>query len=832
MFRNYLAAALGNLARNRLYAAISIAGLAVAFTAAILIAQFVRGEFSYDRWVPGYQQVYKITDKFVQPGQESGPDNDATQAAIAGQLRTVMPRVVTARLMESFPAVRHRPSDAPVTERNFAWVDPSIFKIFPLPALAGDPATALDQPDTVAITRTMARKYFGRDLPLGEMLQVQTNDPRPGAPPQTPGVPTWHSLRVTAVLKDLPPNTNLTTEVYASGKGAYTGLAQFETHSSLGNIGTYTFARLAPGQTHDQLQRALDIAGKPENALFSSFVPGGRFSFHAVSLADAHLTPVGLTSPVAKPVGSKGVAYEIAGVGALIVLVAAINFVTLMTARAGRRGVEVGVRKAAGASQGDLMIQFMGEALIQVAIAAVIATALAELLMKPFSAFVQRDLSLNFLADPLLPVGLIGAALVIGLLASVYPALVLSSFRPAAVLKGGVIQTTGSVLARQALVVIQFAILTGLIVTTATIYRQTMFALSQGVGGSDSKLIVGVFTPCDNAFPEEVRRLPGVAAAACSSLNALNTPQAQNITAVQLGGGRKESFSVAPVDFGFFEVYGIKPLAGRLFQSDHGEDRVLEQADAKVQPTVVINQTAARTLGFPNPMDAVGKTLTWDRFVKPGTDVNAPSRIIGVVPDMPMTVRTATGPTFYFVSPKKQLGLLSIRMTGKDVPGALKAIAGVWRKTGQGQPIQQLFVAQVRLNLYLDMIIQGGTIAICALLAVLIACLGLFALSAYTTERRTKEIGIRKVMGASTSDVVRLLVWQFTIPVIWAIAVALPVAFWAMNEWLRHFVYHVELSVWSFVLAAVAALMIAWTTVTWQSYVVARAKPAGALRYE
>ena len=832
MFRNYLASALGNLARNRLYASISILGLAVAFTAAILIAQFVRNEFSYDRWLAGYQQVYKITDKFAQPGQPTGPDNDATQSAIAGQLRAVMPRVVPARLMESFPSMRHRPGDAAVIERNFAWADPAIFKVFPLPALAGDLAHALDQPDTVVITRTIARKYFGRDLPMGDTLQVQTNDPAPGNNPTARGVPTWHALRVTAVLKDLPSNTNLTTEVFASGKGAYSDLAQFETHSSLGNIGTYTFARLSPGQTAAQLQRALDVAGKPENALFSSFVPGGKFSFHAVPLADAHLTPVGLTSPVAKPVGSAEVAYGIAGVGALIVLVAAINFVTLMTARAGRRGVEVGVRKASGARQSDLVIQFMGEALIQVAIAVLIAVALSELLIKPFSGFVQRELTLSIIQDPLVFLGILAVALFIGLLASIYPALVLSSFRPAVVLKGGVIQTTGSALARQGLVVVQFAILVGLIVTTATIYRQTSFALAQGVGGADAKLIVGVFTPCDNAFPQEVRKLPGVALAACSSLNALNTPNAKNITAVQLGGGRKESFSVAPVDFGFFDVYGVRPLAGRLFLADHGEDHVLDQPDAKVQPTVVINETAARKLGFSDPKAAVGRQLIWDRFIKPGTDVNAPSRIIGVVPDLPMTVRQATDPTFYFVFPKKLLGVLSVRLTGKDIPGTVKAIAGVWKRTGNAQPIQEIFLSQFRLNQYLDIIIQGVTIAICALLAVLIACLGLFALSAYTTERRTKEIGIRKVMGASTSDVVKLLVWQFTIPVIWAIAIGLPIGFWAMDSWLRHFVYHVDLAAWTFVLAAVSALVIAWATVTWQSYVVARAQPAGALRYE
>jgi putative ABC transport system permease protein len=834
MFRNYLSTALRNLARNWLYASISILGLAVAFAAAILITQFVRNEFSYDQWLPGYRQVYKITDAFSQPGEAPGPDADVTNAVIAANLKVALTHIQTARLMEDFPPIRTRPADAGVIERTFAWADPDIFQVFPLTALAGDLRTALAQPGTVVITRSMARKYFGRDLPIGETLQVQTNDPPPpGSDPQAPGIPTWHGLRVTAVLKDLPSNTNLTTEIFAAGKATYSQLTQFQIHASIGNIGTFTFVRLSPGQTASELQRALDFAGKPEAALFANFVPGGKARYHAVPLAEAHLTPVGLTSAEAKPVGSRGVAYGIAAVGALIVLVAAINFVTLMTARAGRRGVEVGVRKAAGARRADLVIQFMGEALIQVAVAAVLAMLLAALIIKPFSAFVQRDLTLNFVTDPVVILGLLGGALSIGVLAAIYPALVLSSFRPAAVLKGGAVQTTGSSLLRQALVVVQFAILTGLIVTTATIYRQTMFALAQGVGGADAKLIVGVFTPCDNAFPLEVRRLPGVAAAACSSLNALNTPQAKNIVAVQIGGGRKESFSVAPVDFGFFELYGIHPLAGRLFRRDYGEDHVLDRWDTPIQPTVVISEKAARDLGYADPRAAIGRQMIWSRFLKPGTpSLVAPSQIIGVVPDMPMTVRSGADPYFYFVAPKKNLGILSIRLTGRDVPGTIKAIARVWMLTGGGRPIQQIFLAQYRLNQYLDMIIQGGTIAICALLAVLIACLGLFALSAYTTERRTKEIGIRKVMGARTSDVVKLLVWQFTIPVLWAIAIALPLGFWAMNDWLHHFVYHVELSAWSFVLAAVAALVIAWATVSYQSYMVARAKPAGALRYE
>jgi putative ABC transport system permease protein len=466
----------------------------------------------------------------------------------------------------------------------------------------------------------------------------------------------------------------------------------------------------------------------------------------------------------------------------------------------------------------------------------VIAIGLSELLLGPFSTFVQRGLSLNFIRDPWLLPGIVLTALAIGLVAAVYPAIVLSSFRPALVLKGGVVQASGSPMARASLVVIQFAILVGLIVTTTTIYRQTQYALARGLGTVDSKLIVGVITSCNTAFPDEVRKLPGVAGAACSSLNALNTPNSKGLTTVQLGGGRKATFDVVPVDFGFFELYGVKPLAGRVFQKSHGEDGVLADPMTNAMPTVMINETAARTLGFSDPHKAVGRQLLWARG-RPGQGPTmgppplGASQIIGVVPDTPVTVRVVTDPTFFFVVPKN-LNVLSIRMNGQDVPGTLKAIEATWKRTGKGAPLNEIFLSQFRMNLYLDLIIQGVTIAICAGLAVLIACLGLFALSAYTTERRTKEIGIRKVMGADTRQVVLLLLWQFTIPVLVAIAVAVPVGVFAMNWWLHGFIYHVSLSALTFVLAAVVGVLIAWLTVSWQSFVVARAKPAGALRYE
>jgi putative ABC transport system permease protein len=838
MFRNYLITALRNLARNGLYAAISILGLAIAFAAALLIAQFVRNEFSYDHWILGYERVYKITDTIVQPSQPPSP-SDITQAVLASQLRAVFPRAeAIARLMADYPPVKPRPGDTAATDNTFAWADPDIFKVLPLPALAGDLSTALQQPDTVVITRNVARKYFHRDLPIGDTLMVQTTTPPPqGAAPLTPGTPAWHTMRVTAVLKDLPSNTNLVAEVFASARSAYSQLAiQDARPPNYGGASTFTFVRLSPRTSPGDLQRALDVATKTESALSNNFNPGSKWLYAGVPLAEAHLTQPGLTAVIVKPTGSRAVAYAIGGVGAMIVLVAAINFVTLMTARAARRAVEVGVRKAAGAAQQDLMVQFIGEALIQAAFSTLIAIALAEALLKPFSAFVKRDLALDFIHDPLLLAGVVGAALLIGLASAIYPAMVMSSFRPAAVLKGGLVQTSGSPIARQALVVIQFAILVGLIVATATLYRQTQYALNRSLGAGDNKFIVGVITPCDTAFPDEVRKLRGVTAAACSSFNALNMPNAKGLTTVQLGGGRKATFDVDPVDFGFFELYGVKPLAGRLFSRDHGEDGVMADPNTDAMPTVIINQTAARTLGFSDPRAAVGKQMLWARGKPSSTPLMGPppiqpSTIVGVVPDTPMSVRVATDPAFYFAIPKK-LNMLSIRMSGDDVPGTIKAIAATWKRTSKGAPLNELFMGQFRMSLYLDLIIQGVTIGICAVLAVLIACLGLFALSAYTTERRTKEIGVRKAMGADTGNVVLLLLWQFTIPVLWAIAIALPLGWWAMSSWLHGFVFHVDLSILTFVLAPVAALLIAWLTVSYQSYVVARAKPAQALRYE
>ena len=398
------------------------------------------------------------------------------------------------------------------------------------------------------------------------------------------------------------------------------------------------------------------------------------------------------------------------------------------------------------------------------------------------------------------------------------------------------IRASGSPFARSALVVVQFTILVGLIVSTATLWRQTQYALDRGFGTVDTKLVYSVFAPCGSPYPDALRKLRGVASVACSSPAALNTPLAQGQVKVQLGASRTALFNLAPVDFGFFELYGVKPLAGRLFLPDRGEDRVMADPNTASQPTVIINETAARDLGFSDPRAAIGRQMNWARI---GPNFNAnngpppvkPSTIVGVIPDAPINVRTATDPTFYYVVPK-QLVVLSIKLTGNDVPGTVREIDQTWKRIGKGPVLQEGFVSQSRLGLYLDLIIQRTTVAICAGLAIVIASLGLFALSAYTTERRTKEIGVRKAAGASTTDIVRLLLWQFTRPVLWASLIAWPAAFFAMDWWLHGFAYRVDLPPWLFLGGAAAAALIAWATVSAQSLRAARARPATALRYE
>jgi putative ABC transport system permease protein len=832
MLRNYLAAALGNLARNWRYASITIAGLAVSFAAAILIGLYLRDEYSFETFIPGHQNVFRFAETLILPGEKPYVIGVVPGSA-PPQLKLDFPQVERVARLEPFNTTLKKGAQS--FQEPVYWADPGFFRIMQYPVFAGDPNAALEAPDGLVMTRAAARKYFGRDAPIGSTLLVKTGWLRPDmSPDESNMMSAFHPMRVMAVLQDLPSNTNIDVQVFASGRAPFSATSADERHLDQFSANALAFVELKPGASPDQIRSRLKTYADAHFPLYG----GGpsNYRFRLTPLRDLHFESTSQPTPGLRPPGDRRVDAGVAAVGALIVMIAAINFVTLMTARATRRAVEVGVRKAVGAHRGDLVFQFMGEALIYVVISMVIAVALAELLLPYLNGFVQRVLKFDYLGDPRVGGTLIGAGLMTALLAGLYPSLVLSGFRPATALKGGAAQPAGSASVRNVLVVGQFAILIGLIVMTGTIYRQTNFALHDALR-LDTSQVLEVWGPCRGAFRQEMERLPGVRAVSCGSPMALGVSPSK--TVIFKRDRSMQTVSEGPLDVGFFEIHGLKLLAGRFFSKANGEDMVLDRptlAPPTVQPPLVINVTAAHALGYSNPADAVGKRYAWVRWNQPTPPGRIPqqqvSEIVGVAPDFSLgSVRSPIEPTLYYVNPAVARAML-VKLDGRTMPETLRQIDAIWKRTGHDEPLERVFENQAVQDLYRDVITQGVTLAICSSLAIFIACLGLFALAAFTTERRTKEIGVRKAMGATNFDVVRLLLWQFTKPVLWANLIAWPLAFWAMDHWLHGFAYRVDLPAWLFLLAAAVAVLIAWITVAAHAWLAARAAPATALRYE
>jgi putative ABC transport system permease protein len=803
MLRNYLTAALRNLARNRLYAAITVLGLAAGFAAAILIGLYVRDEYSSDRFISGYEQIYRLETDVLAPGQEPAR-GDATASTAAALLALDFPDLEgVVRLARSSRWVGR---DKAETWERVAWTDPDFFEVLPYPVFAGDPVAALHDPNGLVISRQVARKYFGVDAPIGEMLLVlapEGDDPLSTTP---------HPMQVRAVLEDIPLQTHLEQfKIFASGSAAWAP------RPPENQLFYWTYARLPPGMSADGIQEGLEaFAARHYPSAF-----GRRFRLEP--LKDLHLSD-----------NARAVSRQIAIVGLLIVVIAAINFVTLMTARAVRRAVEVGVRKAIGACRRDLIVQFMGEALLYVLAAMLLGVTIAGLTLPAVNTFLGRSIVFDYLNDPKLASGIAGTAFVTGLIAGAYPALVLSSFAPAPALKRARGQQSGSAAVRQGLVVAQFAVLIALIIGAATIYRQTSFALENVLRLNVDQMVL---VDCEPNFKQKVAALPGVNAAACVSYEAVD-PFFPTKTLVKDPVRGEIAINTAGADVGFFEMHGLQPLAGRFFSADRGEDVVLDGPNAGPhdQPSLVLNESAVRQLGFDSPQDAIGKSVDWIRpYAAPPTEAQPSflsSRIIGVVGDFTLSsIRRAVDPTMYFVDPIST-PLLSVTVQGQRLPETLQSIDALWRSTGHVRPIKFEFMNEYMQQLYRDVQIQGGVVGASASLAIVIACLGLFGLAAFTAERRTKEIGVRKAMGASRFEVVCLLLWQFTKPVLWANLVAWPLAYWAAAHWLSGFAYRVSLPPWLFLAASIVALLIAWASVAAKAWLAANAKPAAALQCE
>jgi putative ABC transport system permease protein len=812
MLQNYLAAALRNLFRNGCYAVINIFGLALGFAATTLIALFVRDEYSYDRFYPDHARVYRVMETVNLPG-EAPLRITVTASNIAPAMKLDFPEVEIATRLAPRGAILRQGNVQGTT--MLSWADPNFFRIFPAKVISGNLDEALNRPDGLVLTRKTARRYFGRDDVVGKALEMDRK----------------YTMHVAAVIEDLPPNTHLDAEAFASGIASFSALTLLDAAASadpdaLKPENVYTYVRLRPGAQVARVASAMkDFALRHVTGQLGGQPVAKVYIFSLVPLADIHFQPASMADM--KPPGDVRTLQTMIGIAGLILFVAGSNFVSMMTARAAGRAVEVGVRKAAGATRGQIIVQFLGECLCYTALAMTFAICAVELLLPALNGFLQREIVFDYVRDPILGCGIVAVWLVTGLAAGAYAAFVLSMFRPGAVLKGVMFLPGGSGRLRQALVIFQFGTLIALIVSTMTIQRQTQYAMQERLRLPTEQIYLG-HSGCPDSFRDAVSRTPGVLAATCASASALTYDDRFSVI-FDSQDGSKVSLRGAPVDYGFFELFAVKPLAGRVFAPDRGEDDVLRaNPTSDSYPSIVINETGMRALGYASPQAAVNQYRVWNRLWSKDSQS---SRIVGVVPDFSVgSVRDVIEPTVYYIEPKR-VWISVLQLDGRAIPETMRAVKALWEQT-QNSPFDGLFLSQRVNELYADIQRQSTIFSVFAGVAVAIASLGLLGLAVFTAERRTREIGLRKVMGASRWDILRLLGWQFAQPVLWANLIAWPSAYLIMRRWLEGFAYHVDLSPLVFVAASVLALIIALATVSGHALLVARTKPVEALRYE
>ena len=791
MFRNCLAAAFRNFSRNRLHASISLFGLAFGIAAALIAGLVLRAETTYDAYAPARERTWLAAMRNNVPGQVLKLSTDSHHS-LAQLLGANLPQIEAVSRI-ALGRVEMRRGEVRSAEWLY-WADPNFFDLLPLRAVAGDLHTALNRPDSVVITPEISRKYFGTERSLGATLLVDN-------------IP----MRVAAIVEPPPERRSLLESgLFASARAEQSALSKAERdptnklgEPSVRNV-AQTFFRLPPGTTPERFHARL-------NVVFSKLFPGGGAEklrqLEPLRLDRVHL------DPDANP-GARDRLALIAATGALILLVACINFVNLATARASTRATEVGVRKALGASRSALIAQFLGETLLYVLFATLLGAMAAELLLPHVNAFLETGATLGFLTDPAMFGWLMASILAVAVMAGLYPAFVLTSFRPATVLKGSVTSSRTTNRARQFLVVAQFAVLIAFIVTAIVMYEQRSFASSGGVRAVTDQHYLIPRASCDSSFAKEVPRLAGVRSLSCVSWTFIGnlgfyTARQKDGTFLTLG--------VAAVDERGLPSYGIKPIAGRLYR-DGAEGR----------NHVVINEAAVRLLGYGTPEQALGKSLPIR--LNPEGDVE----VIGVVKDFGIMMADPTlsiSPTVFVYRPE-QFELLDVKLSGQSVPEALASIDELWARTMPTAAPGGRFINQLIEERYRAMLRQAHLFGILSIVAVVLSCLGLIGLSAASTARRKREIGVRKVMGADSTQIIRLLLWQFSQPVLLAAVIAAPVAALLLNRWLATFAYHIELEPWPFLASTALTLSVALLSVSAHCYSIARQKPVSALRYE
>jgi putative ABC transport system permease protein len=835
MWRNYLTVGLRALAKNKTYAFINIFGLAIGMAACLMILLYVRYEASYDSWMPGAERAYQFQD-FYKATDNGGEEMKLQMTSYVSGKALVkdFPQVEKAVYVASSGAVIMQ-NGQPSLADDFNFVDGNLFEILQVPFVRGDRATALTNPNSLVLTETEAEKRFPGQDALGKTLTLIVQGKSA-------------DYIVTGVMKDLPKNSHLELGVVARFHPETFFAEQPSFLTSWGNQGGWWYVRLREGAKAEDINRQLpawekrnipdDTGGRERTN------PGDDQDWKLVNVRDVHL---GEAQQASMSPGNDRRTIVTFGIVALLILgMAVVNFTNLATARASQRAREVALRKVLGASRKQLIIQFLGESMLVTALAMLLALAMVELTLPLFNKFLDADIALTYWGSGGVLLPIIVLLLVVGAAGGLYPAFYLSRFQPARVLKANKssAEAQGSGSLRNVLVVAQFAVSIGLIICTAVIYAQTVYARTADAGYNRHGLLqlqgLGArqAQPVGETLRREVAKLDGIKAASLTGIGV--SPGNNQVTSVYLPGSSKAiDLGIYGIDHNFIPTMGMKMLAGRNFSdtiamddstTPFPVDRAAEQAFARRGTNILVSEAAAQRLGFRDPQQAIGKTigggLTLDEFGL----VNA--TIVGVFRDARFrSVRDPLQPIMFLMA-RNGFNTMVIRYEGRDPKAVMADVERVWKRLLPDLPYRAELADDRVARLYERDEARGQLFGAFALLAVVIGCLGLFGLAAFTAERRTKEIGIRKVLGARSRDIVRLLAWQFSKPVIVANLIAWPAAWWVMRDWLNGFDSRIALGPTPFVMAGGLALAIALGTIASHAIRVARANPIQALRYE
>jgi putative ABC transport system permease protein len=819
MLRNYFKTAFRSLIKQKIYSGINVIGLAVSITACLLIVLYVKHELSYDNFFPGADKIYKL-------GLERKYPNHAT-------FYSVVPHSFAKAIQQDFPEVdktmhlfgpnpnvvvtyKVKEGEVKTFEEDYILqADSSFFEFFDLDIVKGDKKSALQGPQKVIISESTARKYFGNDDPIGKVLGGD-----------------FRELKVSAVFKDLPDNSHLRFDFLASVGGQQ--FQQFINRENYTSFDSHIYVKLKPGTSYKGLEakfpKMVDTyaAAQIEKNLQKSWEDykkaGNGYRYFLQPLTSIHLDPTNIESTIT-PGGNVKYVYILSFIALLILVIACINFMNLATARSAERAREVGVRKVMGSFKGQLIAQFLIEAILLSTISTLIAITFVFLLLPYFNNLVEKQLQFVFSIDVIF--GLIGFALFVGMLAGLYPAFVLSSFNPVVVMKGNFSGGAKGSWLRNGLVVFQFWISIVLIVGTIVIGRQMKFMQNKDLGFDKEQVLMikraFALDKKTDTFIEELKRMSEVQDAASTS---------------SMVGNRNEFFGQFFQTDESSEILTVKSMVSddeytKLigFQLKEGKTFAEETNDSL---NIIMNETAIKTMGLTDP---VGKKLWLVDNNNNGPQVNLHVTIIGIVKDFHFqSLRDEITPLVIFNSEQfgRQNGAayVAVRLRAGQLPQAIQKIESKWKTFVPDQPFKYDFLDDNLSRGYVEEQRSGKLFAVFSGLAIIIACVGLFGLSAYTASMRTKEIGIRKVMGSSVGEVVILLSKDFTKLVVIAFALAVPLSWWMMDTWLNGFAYRVNIDLVSFVVAGLLAFGIALMTVSYQSIKAAVVNPSKSLKSE